>query len=63
MHDLLKAVLEFKFDFVWSKVKGKAIPVQAMEAIRVVRVWGSHNVRHSARRWRQGCQPYVPAAF
>jgi hypothetical protein len=25
--------------------------------------WGSRIFRHSAHRWRQGCQPYVPAAF
>jgi hypothetical protein len=45
------------------EVKGKAIPVQAMEALRGVRGWGSHIFRHSAHRWRQGCQPYAPAAF
>jgi hypothetical protein len=39
------------------------IPVQAAEALRVARVWGSHIFRHSAHRWRQGCQPYAPAAF
>jgi hypothetical protein len=32
--------------------KGKAIPVQAVEALRVVRGWGSHIFRHSAHRWR-----------
>jgi hypothetical protein len=34
-----------------------------MEAHRVARGWGSHIFRHSAHRWRQGCQPYAPAAF
>jgi hypothetical protein len=29
----------------------------------VARGWGSHIFRHSAHRWRQGCQPYAPAAF
>jgi hypothetical protein len=43
--------------------KGKVIPVQAVEALRVARGWGSHIFRHSAHRWRQGCQSYAPAAF
>jgi hypothetical protein len=43
--------------------KGKVIPVQAVEALRVARGWGSHIFRHSAHRWWQGCQPYAPAAF
>jgi hypothetical protein len=34
-----------------------------VEALRVARGWGSHIFRHSAHRWRQGCQPYVPASF
>jgi hypothetical protein len=34
-----------------------------VEAHKVVRGWGSHIFRHSAHRWRQGCQPYAPAAF
>jgi hypothetical protein len=29
----------------------------------VARGWGSHIFWHSAHRWRQGCQPYAPAAF
>jgi hypothetical protein len=29
----------------------------------VVRDLGSHSFRHSAHRWRQGCEPYAPAAF
>jgi hypothetical protein len=44
-------------------VEGKVIPVQAVEALRVARDFGSHIFRHSAHRWRQGCQPYAPAAF
>jgi hypothetical protein len=43
--------------------KGTVIPVQAVEALRVVRGWGSHIFRHSAHRWQQGCHPYMPAAF
>jgi hypothetical protein len=43
--------------------KYKVIPVQAVEALRVARGWGSHIFRHSAHRWRQGCQPYAPTAF
>jgi hypothetical protein len=39
------------------------IPVQAVEALRVARSWGSHTLRHSAHRCWQGCQPYAPAAF
>jgi hypothetical protein len=35
----------------------------AVEALRVARGRGSHIFRHSAHRWRQGCQPYAPAAF
>jgi hypothetical protein len=35
----------------------------SMEALRVARGRGSHIFRHSAHRWWQGCQPYVPAAF
>jgi hypothetical protein len=37
-------------------VKNKVIPVQAVEAIRVARGWGSHIFRHSAHS-------YAPAAF
>jgi hypothetical protein len=44
-------------------LRGKVISVQAVEALRVARGWGSHIFRHSAHRWRQGCQPYEPAAF
>jgi hypothetical protein len=40
------------------KSKSKFIPVQAMEALRVARGSGSHIFRHSAHRWRQGCQPF-----
>jgi hypothetical protein len=43
--------------------KGKVITVQAIEALRVVRGWGSHIFRNSAHIWWQGCQPYAPAAF
>jgi hypothetical protein len=39
------------------KVKGKVFPVQAVEALRLARGWGSHIFRHSSHRWRQGCQP------
>jgi hypothetical protein len=44
-------------------VKGKVIPMQAVQALRVARGWGSHILRHSAHRWQQGCRPYAPAAF
>jgi hypothetical protein len=48
----------------WYNIKkGKVIPTQAVEALRVARGWGSNIFRHSAHRWRQGCQPYAPAAF
>jgi hypothetical protein len=40
----------------------KVFPAQAVEALRVVRDWGSHIFRHSAHRWRWGCQSYAPAA-
>jgi hypothetical protein len=30
---------------------------------RIARNWGSHIYKHSAHRWRQGCQPYAPAAI
>jgi hypothetical protein len=43
--------------------KGKIIPVQAVEALKDVSGWGSHIFRLSTHRWRQGCQPYAPAAF
>jgi hypothetical protein len=43
--------------------KGKVIPIQAVEALRVARGWGFHIFWHSANRWRQGCQPYAPDAF
>jgi hypothetical protein len=43
--------------------KDKDILVQAVEALTVARGWGSHIFRHSAYRWRQGCQPYAPVAF
>jgi hypothetical protein len=39
------------------------ITVQAMEALRVVRGWGSDIFRGWAHRWRQGCQTYELAAF
>jgi hypothetical protein len=42
------------------KDEGKVIPVQATKALRAVRHWGSHIFKHSAHRWRQGRQPYVP---
>jgi hypothetical protein len=44
-------------------IKGKVIPVQALEALRVERSLGSHLFRHSAHIWRQGCHPCAPAAF
>jgi hypothetical protein len=34
-----------------------------VEALRVAGGWRSHIFRHSAHRWRQGCQPYEPVAF
>jgi hypothetical protein len=43
--------------------EGKVILVQVVEALTVARGWGSHIFRHSAHRWRHGCQPYAPAAF
>jgi hypothetical protein len=43
--------------------KNKVIPIQAVEALRVARGWGSRIFRHSAHRWLQGCQSYSPAAF
>jgi hypothetical protein len=45
------------------KGKGKVFLVQAVEALRVARGWGSHIFRHSAHRWWQGCQSYAPIAF
>jgi hypothetical protein len=33
--------------------KGKVISVQAVEAHRIARGWGSHIFRHSAHRWRE----------
>jgi hypothetical protein len=44
-------------------VKGKVIPVQAVEDPRVERGRGSHIFRYSAHRWRLRCQPYAPATF
>jgi hypothetical protein len=34
------------------KTYSKVLPVQAAEALRVARDWGSHIFRHSAHRWR-----------
>jgi hypothetical protein len=34
-----------------------------VEALRVARGWGSHIVRHSAERWRQGCQALRAGRF
>jgi hypothetical protein len=39
------------------------VPLQAVEALRVSRGWGSHIFWHSAHKWLQGCHPYAPAAF
>jgi hypothetical protein len=44
-------------------IKRQFIPIQAVEAFRIARVWGSHIFRHSIHRWRQVCQPYALAAF
>jgi hypothetical protein len=46
-----------------GKSKCKMIPVQAAEALRVAKGWGSYIFKHSAHRWRQGCQTYASAAF
>jgi hypothetical protein len=46
-----------------GKGKGKVIPVQAVEVLRIARSWVSHVFRHSADRWRQGCQSYTPASL
>jgi hypothetical protein len=43
--------------------KGKVIPIQAVEALKVERRGSSQIFRYSAHRWRRGCQPYAPAAF
>jgi hypothetical protein len=43
-------------------LKSKVFLVQAAEALRVAKGWGCHIFRQSAHRWRQGCQPYAPAA-
>jgi hypothetical protein len=50
--------------FVKYKDKGKVIPIQTVETLRVARGSGSHIFsRKSAHRWRQCCRPYAPAAF
>jgi hypothetical protein len=49
--------------FTLLQGKGKVIPVQAVDALRVARGWGSHVFWYSADRWRQGCQPYAQTAF
>jgi hypothetical protein len=49
--------------FACPYVKGKVMPVQAVEALRVARSWGSHIFRYWANKWRQICQPYAPAAL
>jgi hypothetical protein len=42
-----------EFIEIYKKVKGEAIPVQAVKAHRVVRRRGSHiSSRQSAHRWR-----------
>jgi hypothetical protein len=43
--------------------KSNVIPVQAVEALRFVRGWGSHIFKHSAHKWQQIYQSYMPAAF
>jgi hypothetical protein len=49
---------------LWStKLEGKVFPVQAVEALRVARGWGSHIFRHSAHRWWWCFLPNAPAAF
>jgi hypothetical protein len=57
------STLPSRSSFYICKGKGKVIPVQAVEALRVARGWGSCIFRHSAHRWQQGCQPYVPVTF
>jgi hypothetical protein len=51
--------MEFLSNAARGSVIGKAIPVQALEALRVARDRGSHIFRYSAHRCRQRCQPYT----
>jgi hypothetical protein len=37
--------------------------LQAVEAPRPLEVEAPTFLRHTAKRWRQGCQPYAPAAL
>jgi hypothetical protein len=46
-----------------QRVKGKVIPVQASETLRVASDWGSLFFKQSAHIWQEGCQPYTLAAF
>jgi hypothetical protein len=46
-----------------GKCSLKLSTYQAVEAYRVVGCRGSHNIRQSAHRWWQVCQPYAPAAL
>jgi hypothetical protein len=55
--------MSYSGSYILCKVKGKIIPVQAAEAFRFARGWGSHIFRHSPHRCRQDCQPYAPAAL
>jgi hypothetical protein len=59
---LIAVVMKISIFWDMVKVKGKVVPVRAVEALRVARDRGSHIFR-SVHRRRQGCQPYAPAAF
>jgi hypothetical protein len=60
---LIKLSLCISYIYLPIDKKLKVIPVQAVGVLRVARGWGSHTFRHSTHWWRQGCQPYAPAAI
>jgi hypothetical protein len=47
---------------MWSDCKDKG-KVFLVPAVGLREVESPHILRHSAHKWRQGCQPYVPATF
>jgi hypothetical protein len=58
-----KFTAPFNFPYTVSKTSYRLPHHWKVEALRVLKGWGSHIFRHSAHRWRYGCQPYDAGRF